>query len=339
MRHCLVTGGAGFIGSHLVEHLANSGWKVRVIDNLATGKASNLTALANRIDFIQGSINDAALLRPAIAGCDTVFHLAALPSVARSLVDPMTTHDVCATGTLSVLDAARQMGVRRVVYAASSSAYGGTPGSLRKETDPIAPLSPYASSKLAGEMYCQSFTTVYGLETVRLRFFNVFGPRQDARSPYTGVIALFIAAMLEGKRPSVQGDGLQSRDFTYVENVVQALTRAAISPDAVGKVYNVGNGVTTTVLQLIEHLNQILDCKLDPIFGAARAGDVRHSQADISAAREDLGYDPAVTFAEGLERTVASLRSLMWEAPVQEREAELPTLKSAKPRLTQKAKR
>ena len=211
MRYCLVTGGAGFIGSHLVEHLLRDGWNVRVLDNLSTGKAKNLKGLGQRIDFIQGTINDASILRPAIAGCDVVFHLAALPSVARSLIDPMTTHEVCATGTLSVLDAARQMGVRRVVYAASSSAYGGTPGALRSETDPIAPLSPYASSKLSGELYCQSFTTVYGLETVRLRFFNIFGPRQDARSPYTGVIALFIAGMLERKRPSVQGDGLQSR--------------------------------------------------------------------------------------------------------------------------------
>jgi len=310
MRHCLVTGGAGFIGSHLVEHLVKKGWRVRVLDNLATGKANNLSALAQQIDFIQGSINDTTVLRPAIAGCEAVFHLAALPSVARSLVDPMTTHEVCATGTLSVLDAARQMGVRRVIYAASSSAYGGTPGALRTERDPIAPLSPYASSKLSGEMYCQSFTTVYGLETVRLRFFNVFGPRQDARSPYTGVIALFIAAMLEGNRPSVQGDGLQSRDFTYVENAVQALMRAADAPAAVGKVYNVGNGATTTVLQLIAHLNEILNSRLEPIHGPARAGDVRHSQADISLARQDLGYEPGITFVEGLRRTVAAQRLL-----------------------------
>jgi len=308
MRYCLVTGGAGFIGSHLVEQLLHDGWKVRVLDNLATGKANNLQPLAHRIDFIQGSINDATVLRPAISGCEVVYHLAALPSVARSLVDPMTTHEVCATGTLSVLDAARQMGVRRIVYAASSSAYGGTPGSLRVESDPIAPLSPYASSKLAGELYCQSFTTVFGLETVRLRFFNVFGPRQDARSPYSGVIALFIAGMLEGKRPTVQGDGKQSRDFTYVENVVQALTHAADAPDAIGKVYNIGNGQNSTVLQLIQHLNDILGTQLDPIHGPARAGDVRHSQADISAARKDLGYDPRVDFVEGLRRTVESLR-------------------------------
>jgi UDP-glucose 4-epimerase len=308
MRYCLVTGGAGFIGSHLVEHLLADGWNVRVLDNLSTGKANNLKNLAHQIDFIQGSINDTSVLRPAVAGCEVVFHLAALPSVARSLIDPRTTHEVCATGTLSVLDAARQMGVRRVIYAASSSAYGGTPGALRSESDPLAPLSPYASSKLSGELYCQSFTTVYGLETVRLRFFNVFGPRQDARSPYTGVIALFAAGMLAGKRPSVQGDGLQSRDFTYVENAVQALIRAAAAPAAVGKVYNIGNGETTTVLALVAHLNDILGTDLAPIHAPARAGDVRHSQADISLARQDLGYEPRVNFAEGLRRTVAALK-------------------------------
>ena len=299
MRYCLVTGGAGFIGSHLVEQLLGNGWNVRVLDNLSTGKANNLKSLAQQIDFIQGSINDTSVLRPAVAGCDVVFHLAALPSVARSLVDPMTTHEVCATGTLSVLDAARQMGVRRVIYAASSSAYGGTPGALRSESDPVAPLSPYASSKLSGELYCQSFTTVYGLETVRLRFFNIFGPRQDARSPYTGVIALFAAAMLAGKRPSVQGDGLQSRDFTYVENAVQAVIRAADAPAAIGKVYNIGNGGATTVLDLVAHLNTILDTNLAPVHTPARAGDVRHSQADISQARTDLGYEPRVDFVEG----------------------------------------
>lgn len=310
MRYCLVTGGAGFIGSHLVEQLVKTGWNVRVLDNLATGKANNLKTLAPHIDFIQGTINDFSVLKPAIAGCDVVFHLAALPSVARSLVDPMTTHEVCATGTLSVLDAARQMGVRRVIYAASSSAYGGTPGAIRSESDPLSPLSPYASSKLSGELYCQSFTTVYGLETVRLRFFNVFGPRQDARSPYTGVIALFIAAMLAGKRPNVQGDGLQSRDFTYVDNAVQALLRAADAPGAVGNVYNIGNGQTTTILQLVEQLNSILGTNLTPNHGPPRAGDVRHSQADITAARTDLAYEPMVTFAEGLRRTVDAQRAL-----------------------------
>jgi UDP-glucose 4-epimerase len=308
MRYGLVTGGAGFIGSHLVEHLVRAGWKVRVLDNLATGKANNLKHLSQQIDFIQGTVNDFSVLKPATAGCEVVFHLAALPSVARSLIDPMTTHDVCATGTLSVLDAARQMGVRRVVYAASSSAYGGTPGSLRVETDPIAPLSPYASSKLAGELYCQSFTTVFGLETVRLRFFNIFGPRQDARSPYTGVIALFAAAMLAGQRPTIEGDGLQSRDFTYVENAVQALISAADAPAAVGKVYNIGNGGTTTILELVKQLNAILGTSLAPIHAPPRAGDVRHSQANIGLARQDLGYEPGVNFVDGLRRTVEALR-------------------------------
>ena len=308
-RQCLVTGGAGFIGSHLVEQLLEQDWQVRVLDNFSTGKLENLAPAADRIELVRGSINDPAAVRDAVEGCEVVFHLAALPSVARSLVDPVTSHDACATGTLHVLDAARNGWVRRVVYAASSSAYGGTPGALRRESDPIAPLSPYAASKLAGELYCQAFTTVYGLETVRLRFFNVFGPRQDANSPYTGVIALFIKAMLEGRAPAIQGDGLQSRDFTYVENAVQAVIRAADAPAASGKVYNIGNGETTTVLELVRHLNELLETRLVPTHTAARAGDVRHSQADISAARRDLGYEPGVPFVEGLRRTVEFLRT------------------------------
>jgi UDP-glucose 4-epimerase len=308
-RRCLVTGGAGFIGSHLVEQLLNKGWQVRVLDNLSTGKLVNLARVQDKIDFRHADLTDPPAVRDAVADCEMIFHLGALPSVARSLVDPLTTHHVCATGTLNVLDAARDAGVRRVVYAASSSAYGGTPGTLRTETDPVAPLSPYASSKLAGELYCQAFTTVYGLETVRLRFFNVFGPRQDARSPYTGVIALFAAGMLRGEAPQVQGDGEQSRDFTYVANVVQALLRAGDSRAAVGKVYNIGNGATTSVLQLVNHLNDILGTRLEAIHGPARAGDVRHSQADITQARRDLGYEPTVTFVEGLRRTAESLRA------------------------------
>jgi UDP-glucose 4-epimerase len=307
-RNCLVTGGAGFIGSHLVERLLEANWQVRVLDNFSTGKPENLAHLHGRVEVIRGSITNADVVRAAVAGCEVVYHLAALPSVARSLADPGTTHEVCASGTLRVLEAARDAWVRRVVYAASSSAYGGTPGALRRETDPIAPLSPYAASKLAGEMYCQAFTTVYGLETVRLRFFNVFGPRQDARSPYTGVIALFIAGMLDGKAPAVQGDGLQSRDFTYVANAVQAVVKAADAPAASGNVYNVGNGETTTVLQLVHHLNHLLGGRLQPVHGPARPGDVRHSQADITAARRDLGYEPTVDFVEGLRRTVDSLR-------------------------------
>jgi UDP-glucose 4-epimerase len=308
MRKGLVTGGAGFVGSHLVDALLHAGWQVRVLDNLSTGKAANLVPFKGRIDFHEGTITEPDTVKKAVEGCEVVFHLAALPSVARSLVDPVTTHNVCATGTLHVLDAARHAGVRRVVYTASSSAYGGTPGAVRSESDPIAPLSPYAASKLAGEMYCQSFTTVYGLETTRLRFFNIFGPRQDAKSPYTGVIALFIAKMLAGEAPAIEGDGVQSRDFTYVANAVQALQKAADSPASVGKVYNIGNGGSTSVLQLVAHLNDIIGCNLQPNFKPPRAGDVRHSQAKIDLARQDLGYDPAISFVEGLRRTVDSLR-------------------------------
>jgi UDP-glucose 4-epimerase len=308
-RQCLVTGGAGFIGSHLVERLIDEGWRVRVLDDLSTGKLDNLSAVLHRIELQRGSITEAATASRAVSGCEVVFHLAALPSVARSLTDPITTHHVCATGTLQVLDAARHAGVRRLVYAASSSAYGGTPGTLRTEDDPVAPLSPYAASKLAGEQYCQAFTAVYGLETVRLRFFNVFGPRQDARSPYTGVIALFAAAMLEGRVPTVQGDGLQSRDFTYVANAVQAVVRAADAPAASGQIYNIGNGERTTVRELVRCLGKIVGRTVQPLEAPARAGDVRHSQADISRARRDLGYAPSVSFEVGLRYTVDALRT------------------------------
>lgn len=304
MTQCLVTGGSGFIGSHLVEALVAAGHGVRVLDDLSTGKRDNLRPVEGRIEFHQGSITDPDAVRRAVAGVAWVFHLAALPSVQRSVEEPLLSHHVCATGTLHVLEAARQAGVRRVVYAASSSAYGDTPGAVRVETDPIAPLSPYAAAKLAGEHYCRSFTAVYGLETVRLRFFNVFGPRQDARSPYSGVIALFLAAGLEGRTPTIHGDGLQSRDFTYVANAVQALMRAAEAPAAVGNVYNIGNGGSVSLLDLVASLNQLIEQPLRPTHGPARAGDVRHSQADITQARRDLGYEPTVTFPEGLRRTL-----------------------------------
>jgi UDP-glucose 4-epimerase len=205
-----------------------------------------------------------------------------------------------------LLNAARQAGVRRLVYAASSSAYGDLEGGVRTETDPVSPLSPYAAAKLAGEHYCRSFTTVYGLETVRLRFFNIFGPRQDASSPYSGVIALFIAALSAGKAPTIQGDGLQSRDFTYVTNAVQAVIQAAEAPAAAGKVYNIGNGGSVSILDLVTHLQRLLGTSLPPQFGPPRPGDVRHSQADIARAQRDLGYDPHVTFADGLRRTLES---------------------------------
>jgi UDP-glucose 4-epimerase len=306
---CLVTGGAGFIGSHLVESLVGAGHKVRVLDDLSTGKRQNLAAVSNQVELIEGSILDAPLVQNVVAGREWIFHLAAVPSVQRSVEDPVGSHEACASGTLQILNAARQAGVRRVVYAASSSAYGDTPGAVRTEDDPIAPLSPYAAAKLAGEHYCRCFTASYGLETARLRFFNIFGPRQDARSPYSGVIALFIAAMAAGKTPTIHGDGLQSRDFTYVLNAVQAMMKAATAPAAVGNVYNIGSGGSTSVLDLVRCLNQLLGTHLEPVRGAARIGDVRYSQADISRARRDLGYDPQVSFIEGLRLTLEAHRA------------------------------
>jgi UDP-glucose 4-epimerase len=310
VRKCLVTGGAGFIGSHLVDGLLEQGWAVRVLDNLSTGKPVNLKAAGERIEFHEGSITDPVAVAKAVNGCEVVFHLAALPSVKRSVEEPLESHEACATGTVNVLDGTRRAGVRRVVYAASSSAYGDIPGAVRRESEPVSPMSPYAAAKLAGEFYCRCFTTVYGLETARVRFFNIYGPRQDASSAYSGVIALFATAMMAGRVPRIDGDGLQSRDFTYVGNAVQAVIKAADAPAAVGNVYNIGNGASITVLDLVKHLNDILGTNIQPTFGPPRAGDVRHSQADITLARRDLGYEPAVSFAEGLRRTVEWYRKL-----------------------------
>jgi len=304
MRKVLVTGGAGFIGSHLTEGLLQAGNQVVVLDDLSSGRASNLAAVSSKINFIQGSITDPKAVAEAVKGAEVVFHLAALPSVQRSVEAPLLSHEACATGTLNVLEAARHAKVRRLVYAASSSAYGDTPGALRHETDAIAPLSPYAAAKLAGEHYCKAFTASYGFETVRLRFFNIFGPRQDPKNPYTGVIALFIDAMSKGKQPTIFGDGLQSRDFTYVLNATQAVMKAADAPKAIGKVYNIGVGDNTSLLDLINGLNELLGKTIQPVFKDARAGDVRHSQANIEAARTDLGYAPAYTFMQGLKATL-----------------------------------
>jgi UDP-glucose 4-epimerase len=304
MGKWLVTGGAGFIGGHLAESLVAGGYQVRVLDNFSTGRRENLNRVQNQIEIIDGSITDPEIVRKAVQGVECIAHLAALPSVQRSVEEPLASHEVCATGTLNVLDAARRAGVRRLIYAASSSAYGDIPGTVRSEDDPVAPMSPYAAAKLAGEHYCQCFTKVYGLETVRLRFFNIFGPRQDAKSPYSGVIALFVAAMAHGQTPTIYGDGLQSRDFTYVGNAVQAVVRAGESPVTVGKVYNIGNGASTTILDLVQHLNQLLGLQIKPRFEPPRAGDVRNSQADISWARGDFGYDPRITFGEGLRLTL-----------------------------------
>ena len=302
----LVSGGAGFIGSHLVDALIAQGNRVRVLDDFSTGLRENL-AHHRELDIVEGSLVDSNAVAKAAAGASVVYHLGALASVARSVETPLLSHAACATGTLNVLDAARKAGVRRVVYAASSSAYGGASSEKGQTEDtPLKALSPYAAAKLAGELYMQAFTATYGLETVRVRFFNIFGPRQRADSPYSGVIALFIAAMSADKPPTVHGDGLQSRDFTYVANAVQALLKAADAPkQAVGDVYNVGMGSSISVLELVGALNKLLGKNLKPLHGPVRAGDVKFSKADISRTRRDLGYAPDVTFEEGLKRTLA----------------------------------
>lgn len=300
----LVTGGAGFIGSHLVEELLHQNHSVRVLDNYLTGKEENLTRYASRIEIYPASVTDADAVREAVRGCDLIYHLAALPSVSQSVEDPISSHEITATGTVLVLDEARRAGVRRLVFAGSSSAYGDQPGESRGEHDLLQPLSPYAAAKLASEHYCQAFTAVYGLETVRLRFFNVFGPRQDAKSPYSGVIALFLDAMTQGRAPTIFGDGLQARDFVYIQNVVQALIQAGRAARASGRVYNIGMGQSITIRQLVDTLNDLLGTRIEPIYQPARAGDIRLSQADIRRAQEDLDYRPTISFREGLKRTL-----------------------------------
>ncbi|MEJ5250304.1 MAG: SDR family oxidoreductase [Armatimonadota bacterium] len=300
----LVTGGAGFIGSHLTDRLVELGHEVTVLDDLSTGREQNIAHLMGRIRFVRGSITDLALLREVMQGVEVVFHEAALGSVPRSVEDPATTHEVNVTGTFNVLLAARDAGVRRVVYAASSSAYGDTPTLPKVESMLPNPLSPYAVSKLVGEYYCQVFTRVYGLEAVSLRYFNVFGPRQNPDSQYAAVIPRFITAALKGEPLTVYGDGEQSRDFTYVENVVRANLLAMESPAAVGKVYNVACGGRYTLNELIRLLETILGRKLEVQYLPPRRGDVKHSMASIDAARSDLGYCAAVDFREGLRRTL-----------------------------------
>jgi UDP-glucose 4-epimerase len=307
---CLVTGGAGFIGSHLAEALTAAGWKVRVLDDLSTGLAENLAHISPAPELIRGCVTDASAVGRAVSGCDVVFHLAALASVAKSVEDPQATHAACATGTLNVLNAARKSGVRRVAYAGSASAYGNASDPEgQDENTPLMALSPYAAAKLAGELYAESFANTYGLETVRLRFFNVFGPRQRADSPYSGVIAIFTALLSSGRAPTIHGDGLQSRDFVYVSDVAKALMLAATTPGVSGRVYNVGTGGSVNLLQLIAELNAILGTSAVPTHGPPRAGDVKHSRAKIGRIRADLGYAPSVSFAEGLRRTMEWYRT------------------------------
>src|SRR5262245_10568275 len=302
---CLVTGGAGFIGSHLVEGLTAAGKRVRVLDNLSTGLKENLAHVRPAPEFIKADLTDAAAVESATSGVGLVYHLGAIASVQLGLEKPALMHEVCATGTVNVLQAARKNGVRRVVYAASASAYGLPASDVQTEDEPLCPLSMYAAAKLAGEMSSIAFAASHGLETVRLRFFNIFGPRQRADSPYSGVIALFIAAMKQGRTPTILGDGLQSRDFTYVADVVQALLKAADAPSAVsGRVYNVGTGKSVNLLELVATLNRLLGTSLTAKHGPPRVGDIRHSRADISRARRELGYEPSISFEEGLRRTL-----------------------------------
>jgi UDP-glucose 4-epimerase len=286
--------------------LTAAGRPVRVFDNFSTGLRENLETLRPAPEIIEGDLTDAAAVRRAARGAGLVFHLGALASVAKSVEDPLASHAACATASLNVLEAARNAGARRIIYAASASAYGAAEGERGLDEDtPLTTLSPYAAAKLAGEFYLQAFTATYGLQTARVRFFNVFGPRQRADSPYSGVIAIFAAAMAAGRAPLIHGDGRQSRDFVYVADAVQALVRAAESPAAVGQVYNIGTGRGTSVLDLVSALNRLLGTDLRPQHGPARAGDIRHSCADIRRARRDLAYEPTVLFEDGLARTIA----------------------------------
>jgi UDP-glucose 4-epimerase len=310
---CLVTGGAGFIGSHLVEGLLAGGWSVRVLDDLSTGSRENLAQLTPAPEWVTGDVSNPDVAARAMEGVGLVFHLAALASVQRSVEAPADSHRICATGTLHVLDAARRAGVKRVVYAGSASAYGIPDAETQSETTPVRPLSPYAAAKLAGEVYCEAFAATYGLETVRLRFFNIFGPRQRADSPYSGVIAIFAAALNEGRIPTIFGDGQQTRDFTYVTDVVQASLLAAQRPGVSGQVFNIGTGRGTSLLEVLAAMNRQLDMAVVPRHAETRAGDIRHSRAEIGKARAMLGYEPTVPFEEGLARTLEWYRSLRGE--------------------------
>jgi UDP-glucose 4-epimerase len=304
----LVTGGGGFIGSHLVSRLAAEGYEVRVLDNFATGRRENLAGLGSEVEVVEGDLQSYERVHTAVRECEVVFHQGALPSVPRSVGDPLTTNAVNVIGTLNVLLASRDSGVRRVVFASSSSVYGATPELPKREDLPVAPISPYAVTKLAGESYCRSFSEVYGLETVTLRYFNVFGPRQDPLSQYAAVIPRFIGAGLDGVEMTIYGDGEQSRDFTYIDNVIEANILAMRSASAAGQVFNAACGERITVNRLVEELGAILGTEVAARHVAPRAGEVQHSLADLSRAAEQLGYKPTVPFAEGLARAVAYFR-------------------------------
>ncbi len=305
----LVTGGAGFVGSHLVESLLGEGFKVRVVDNLATGRRSNLAQVEGRYDWIDGDVADFDVCRRAVEGVTCVFHQAAIPSVPRSVREPISSHTNGPTATLNLLEAARQVGVERFIFAASSSAYGETTELPKHEDMLPQPLSPYAAGKLAGEAYVSVYARTMGLDGVSLRYFNIFGPRQDPSSPYSGVISLFSQRMSHGLRPTIFGDGTQSRDFTYVANAVAANLAALRCPrPLLGAVYNVGTGQRISLLDVITAINTILGTKLQPEFQPPRAGDVRDSQASLERIRQVLGYQPIVNFEEGLRRSLEAFR-------------------------------
>ena len=304
MKRYLVTGGAGFIGSHIAEELMERGHKVRIVDNFLTGKRENIASFLDKIELIEGDIRDFSLCKRASDGVDFVLHQAALPSVPRSIEDPLMTNEINIKGTLNLLLASRDAGVKKFVFASSSSVYGDDQRLPKKEGEEGAPLSPYAISKLVGEMYCQVFSQIYSLSTVCLRYFNIFGPRQDPYSQYSAVIPNFINIMVKGESPTIFGDGEQSRDFTYVANVVEANKLAVEAEDVSGEILNIACGERTTVNSLVIEINQILKKDIKAIYDKSRPGDVMHSYADISGAENVLKYKPLVSFTEGLKRTI-----------------------------------
>ena len=304
MASYLVTGGAGFIGSHLAEELVRRGHRVRVADSLITGKRRNLEHIPG-IEFLEGDLADLPFAQRAVAGMDYILHQAAIPSVPRSVKDPITSNRANADATLNVLVAGRDAGAKRLIFASSSSEYGNAPTLPKHEDMPPSPLSPYALQKVMGTQYCQMFTRLYGFETVAIRYFNVFGPRQDPSSAYSGVISVFSTALSEGRRPTIYGDGGQTRDFTYVANVVDGVLRACEAPKAAGEVINVACGTRISLNELLRVMNRIVGTSLEAVYQDERAGDVRDSQADISKAKALLGYEPMVDLEEGLRHTLA----------------------------------
>lgn len=306
MIRYLVTGGAGFIGSHIVNALCRRGDYVRVIDDFSTGSIDNLYGVIDDIDLICGDITDEKIVNQGMKNIDIVYHQAALPSVLRSIEDPMATHNACATGTINLLNAAVKAGVSRLIYAASSSAYGDCDQVSKKESFPNNPLSPYAAAKLSGELYCKAFSASMGLTTVALRYFNVFGPRQDPNSPYSAVIPLFISAIAKGNHPVIYGDGLQSRDFTYIDNVIHANLLAASAPEnrVNARVFNVGQGGSISLIELLKYICEEMQTEVQATYEKPREGDVRHSCANLSLSKSLLGYKPKIDFRSGLSNTI-----------------------------------